>query len=208
MEEPLIITSKITHNGEVIIFGPASSGTIAGLDMDRGLKVFRPPEPQKTALQGIAAPGVGKVFLATNRNTIVGYVTFHKPEPDSRFVQKGLEYVLELGAIEVSTGWRKYGLGKSLLGVAFQDDFFDNYIVYSNHYSWHFDLEGTGLSILEYKTMLSKLMQAGGMEKRGTDDPEIISHPANFMEAKVGKLISAAQVVDFESCLYKNMWMI
>lgn len=200
--------SVITAKGEVLIFGPVSSENIADLAMDGGLKVFRPPEPQKRALQGIAEPGVGRIYLATWGNLIIGYVTFHQPESGSRFMQNDLRFVLELGAIEVSVKWRKHGLGKRLLEVAFQDDYFEDYIVISNHYSWHFDLEGTGLTLLEYKKMLTKLMQAGGMEKRGTDEPEIISHPGNFMEAKVGKRVTAAQVVAFERCLYKHMWML
>lgn len=208
MGDIILEKSVITPKGEVLVFGPASSDIIAGLDMDRGLRAFRPPEPQKRALQMIAEPGVGRVYLATTGNTILGYVTFHEPEPDSRFMQRGLKFVIELGAIEVATSWRKYGLGKNLLKVAYRDDFFEDFIVISSHYSWHWDLEGAGLSMIDYKKMLSKLMQTGGMEKRGTDDPEIISHPANFMKARIGKRITPEQVVAFESCLYKHMWMI
>ena len=46
------------------------------------------------------------------------------------------------------------------------------------------------LDVFEYKRLMQKLMQKGGLEVFATDDPEITSHPANCLMARIGKRIT------------------
>ena len=63
----------------------------------------------------------------------------------------------------------------------------ENYIVFSTEYYWHWDLEGSGLNVWEYRKVMEKVMAAGGLKPLPTDDPEIMSHPANSLVVRIGK---------------------
>ena len=43
--------------------------------------------------------------------------------------------------------------------------------------------------MLGIRKVMEKMMNAGGLEWYATDDPEICSHPANCLMARIGKRI-------------------
>ena len=51
---------------------------------------------------------------------------------------------------------------------------------------------------------MQKLMSKGGLEIFATDDPEITSHPANCLMARIGKRITLSQQQAFDNLRYKN----
>ena len=51
---------------------------------------------------------------------------------------------------------------------------------------------------------MQKLMGYGGLEVFATDDPEITSHPANCLMARIGSRISIKQLQDFDDIRYMN----
>ena len=67
------------------------------------------------------------------------------------------------------------------------DDAMEDYIILTTEYYWHWDLKGTKLNVWEYRKIMEKMMNAGGLEYYATDDPEISSHPANCLMARIGK---------------------
>ena len=79
------------------------------------------------------------------------------------------------------------------------DKFIQNYIIISTEYYWHWDLNGTKLSIWEYRKVMEKMMAAGGLDPAPTDDPEIISHPANCLMVRIGKNVSEELVKRFDT---------
>jgi len=198
----------VTPRGKIVVEGPVSGPELSRLSMDDGIKMFRPASEQHKALIRIAGMEEGLVFIARHEKLIVGYVTFHRPDDDSRWAQELPGVILELGAIEISSNWRRLSLGYALVEIAFDNDVLEDYIVISTHYAWHWDLVGTGLNVWDYQKMLSKVMNKVGLQRRSTDDPEIIAHPANMLKARIGKRVPKESSTKFELIRHKNPFLI
>ena len=193
-----------TPAGDVVIEGPVESERLAGLDFHEGLKAFRLPAQQKQALVGIAKLPEGRIIVARQGEQVVGYVTYLYPDPMERWAEAKLPNLLELGAIEIAAPYRAGGLAKGLLEVSFLDDAMNDYIVISTEYYWHWDLDQTGISVWEYKEVMKKIMGSVGMEWYATDDPEINSHPANMLMARVGTRVDLDSVEAFNEIRFKH----
>ena len=190
--------------GEVILEGPASADQLRALKIDPGLKSFRPPERQKKALIEIAQLPEGRVMIARRADLLVGYVAFHPPEPFERWGNPRTPGVLELGAVEVSSEWRKGGLARRLIQLAFEDGALEDYIVLATEYYWHWDLKGTGLDPWQYRHVMEKVMGSAGLLPRLTDDPDIACHPANMLVVRVGSRVGPELQEAFERMLFRE----
>ncbi|TLS39087.1 GNAT family N-acetyltransferase [Pseudalkalibacillus caeni] len=196
-----------TPHGNLIIEGPISQDRLSNYTLHKDLVAFRPPEQQHKALVGIAGLPEGRIIVARERETIVGYVTFLYPDPLERWSQGNMEDLLELGAIEVIPKYRNFKVGKNLLKVSFMDDAMEDYIVITTEYYWHWDLKGTRLSVWDYRKVMEKMMNAGGLEWYATDDPEISSHPANCLMARIGKRVGNDSIQAFDRLRFQNRFM-
>jgi len=192
-----------TPEGEIFICGVTSPEALANINIDLSLKAFRPARKQKAALLEISRLPLGKVVTAQLNGELVGYVTFHPPDEFERWSQ-GPQAVIELGAIEVAPKVRKYGVARSMLEVAFQDPLLENYVVLATEYYWHWDLEGTGMHIWEYREMMRKLMEHVNLIVKDTDEEEITSHPANMLMVRYGRNVNKMTIRDFEQLLFKS----
>lgn len=196
-----------TKHGQLIIEGPISSADIARLNFHHDLVAFRPPAQQHKAIEDIATLPEARILIARDNLTIVGYVTYLYPDPLERWSQGQMSNLIELGAIEVIPKYRGTGVGKSLLRVSMMDDAMEDYITITTEYYWHWDLKGTGLNVWEYRKMMEKMMNAGGLEYFATDDPEISSHPANCLMAKIGTRIDNESIQRFDQLRFMNRFM-
>lgn len=196
-----------TKHGNLIIEGPISSEDIARYDFHEDLVAFRPPAQQHKAIVGIAKLPEGRILIARDNMTIVGYVTYLYPDPLERWSKGQMANLIELGAIEVIPKYRGAGVGKSLLRVSMMDDAMEDYITITTEYYWHWDLKGTGLNVWEYRKIMEKMMNAGGLEYFATDDPEISSHPANCLMAKIGSRIDTESIQRFDQLRFMNRFM-
>lgn len=192
---------------ELILEGPVSSSKIEELDFHDGLVAFRRPEQQKKALIGIAQLPEGRINIARDGETIIGYVTFLYPDPLERWAEGHMDDLLELGAIEVAAHYRGAKIGKSLLQLSMLDDAMEDYIIITTEYYWHWDLKGTGLSIWDYRRMMEKMMNAGGLVWTATDDPEICSHPANCLMVRIGSRVKQSSIEQFERLRFHKKFM-
>jgi acetoin utilization protein AcuA len=190
-----------TPEGTLLICGTTSSQVLQNLNMDFRLRAFRPARKQKEALIGISRLAAGKVISAQLDGELVGYVTFHPPDEFERWSQ-GPGQVLELGAIEVSPVVRKYGVAKNMLEVAFADPAMEDFIVLSTEYYWHWDLDGTGTHIWEYREIMRRLMEHVNLIQKDTDEEEITSHPANMLMVRYGKNLNESTIREFERLLF------
>lgn len=188
----------------VVIEGPVSPEHIQSLKMHNDLDAFRKPSEQHAALVEIAGLPEGRMIISRHEDTIVGYVTFHYPDPMETWSYGNMEDLVELGAVEVANSYRGFGLGKRMIQLAFLDDQMENLIVFSTEYYWHWDLEGTGLNVWEYRKMMEKLMQSVDMVWFATDDPEICSHPANCLMVRVGKKVPQSSEEKFDRIRFRN----
>jgi len=193
-----------TPNFELVVEGPVSGARIAELNFHEGLKAFRVPAKQHAALVEIADLPEGRLIIARDGETIIAYVTYLYPDPMERWSEAKMDNLLELGAIEVAAPYRSGGVAKALLHVSFLDDAMNDYIVISTEYYWHWDLDDTGLSVWDYKEVMKKVMGSVGMEQFATDDPEITSHPANMLMARIGTRVDMDSVERFNGIRFVN----
>lgn len=107
--------NKIEHQVKdklLIIEGPISSSELARYEFHPDLNSFRPAPNQLQALMGIADLPDGRIIIAREQNTIIGYVTYLYPDPLERWSTFQMTNLIELGAIEVIPDYRG---GKLLL---------------------------------------------------------------------------------------------
>lgn len=187
-----------TPHGTAAVFGPVCVKGIEKRSMDPTLDRFRPAEKQRLSLMEIAELHDGFVFIAVLGEMIVGYLTFHPPEPFERWGRGGIESLLELGAIEVARGFRACGLARAMMETAFYGGRMEDFIVIATEYYWHWDLEGSGLLVWEYRSKLEGLMGSVGLVPKETNDPEINAHPANVLMVRVGQNVSPEDAEAFE----------
>ena len=186
----LVFTSK----GPVHIEGPVSQAELERYHLDEGLKKFRPALQQMQALIGIAGMPESFVYIARHGMTIVGYVTFLPPDIYLCWGTEPLPGMLELGVIEASPEWRRMGIGGQLMREAFKDERFEDYLIISMEFAWHWDLDNSGLSLWKYRKMLTGVLAGFGFELWHTNDPDILSHPANTFMVRTGRQVSPGRV--------------
>lgn len=189
--------------GDLILQGPVPSELLRSLELDSGLRAFRPPQRQKEALAGISELDSGRIIAAYRDHTLYGYVTFHPADTFERWAH-GPDQVLELGAIEIAPAVRRYGVARRLLEVSFSDPVMENFLVVATEYYWHWDLEGSGLQVWEYREVMRKIMAHVGMVVKDTDEEEISSHPANMLMVRYGSLVPREAVLEFEKMLFRK----
>ncbi|MBB3114427.1 acetoin utilization protein AcuA [Paenibacillus phyllosphaerae] len=195
------------HDREIIIEGPVPPEVLDKLVLHADLDAFRRPPEQHQALIEIAGLPEGRIIIARDGESIVGYVTFHYPDELERWSEGGMEDLIELGAIEVADEYRSLGLGKRLIRLAFEGGQLENAIVYTTEYYWHWDLEGAKLSVWDYRAMMEKLMKSVGMVWFATDDPEICAHPANCLMVRIGKEVPLSSVEQFDRVRFRQRFM-
>ncbi|PTQ56533.1 MAG: Acetyltransferase AcuA, acetyl-CoA synthetase inhibitor [Candidatus Carbobacillus altaicus] len=192
---------------ELIVEGPVPPDRLDKLSFHEGLVAFRPPEEQKKALIGIAELPEGRIVIAREQDTVVGYVTFHHPDPLERWADIPHPRIIELGAIEVAPPYRGAGLGKKMLAVAFQDPAMEEFLVFTTEYYWHWDLEGTKLSVWEYRKLMERMMGSAGLVWMATDDPEISAHPANCLMVRIGRHVDRETIEVFDQLRFRHRYM-
>ncbi|KMK91440.1 GNAT family N-acetyltransferase [Rossellomorea marisflavi] len=200
-------TELKTTKGRIVVEGPISSEELAKLDFHEDLTAFRPAPQQHKALIEIAQLPEGRIIIARDENQIVGYVTYLYPDPLERWSQGKMKNLIELGAIEVIPKFRGASVGKTLLKVSMMDDHMEDFIIITTEYYWHWDLKGTGLNVWEYRKVMEKMMNAGGLEYFATDDPEISSHPANCLMARIGERVDPDSIQQFDQLRFMNRFM-
>nr|WP_276588969.1 GNAT family N-acetyltransferase [Bacillus amyloliquefaciens] len=171
------------------------------------MTAFRLPHEQHKALIEIAGLPEGRIIIARDGQTIIGYVTYLYPDPLERWSDGNMEDLLELGAIEVAPGYRGCSVGKTLLTVSMMDEQMEHYIIMTTEYYWHWDLKGMKKDLWEYRKIMEKMMNAGGLVWFATDEPEISSHPANCLMARIGRHVSQESIEQFDRLRFYQRFM-
>jgi acetoin utilization deacetylase AcuC-like enzyme len=190
--------------GPLVLRDRCPGSLLRRLEVDPGIHAFvRAPEQEREVLARIAEEPTGEVVVAhTPEGVVVGYVAVLEPEPGTRFAS--LPGLLEVGAVEVATGWRRGGVASALLRFAVEPDPFEDLILIASGLSWHWDLEQSGLSAVAYRQVLRRVFEAAGFESLPTDEPEIAYDPANLFVARIGSRVPAARRAAFTSRLVRG----
>ena len=182
---------------------------LVGLVPDPGIGAFSHYSPQAAqrqlaALARVTALSHSRVLVAHSGQRLVAYLTFHPAERDSRWASLSSGQILELGGIEVARDFRGRGLARQLMHRAFAPPDFDATIVYAQALTWCWDLEGSGLSLADYRAMMLRLFHASGFEPLATDEPNIRYDRANLLLVRVGPAVSPTLRREFHATLIQN----
>jgi acetoin utilization deacetylase AcuC-like enzyme len=190
--------------GPLVLRDRCPASLLRRLEVDPGIHTFvRAAEQEREVLARIAEEPASEVVVAhTPEGVVVGYVAVLEPEPGTRFAS--LPRLLEVGAVEVASGWRRGGVASALLRFAVEPDPFEDRILVASGLAWHWDLDQSGLSAVAYRGVLARVFEAAGFEVLQTDEPEIAYHPANLFVARVGGRVPPAQRAAFTSRLVRG----
>ncbi|MGO9570879.1 MAG: N-acetyltransferase [Desulfomonilaceae bacterium] len=168
-------------------------GFYSGLQLEEGLGHFSHYSSIIHKLEDfekIACLKEARVTLALlEPNLIVGYGTCWYPGPEERWSALG-QLMYEMGAVEASRNFRGMRIGNRILELTFQEDFFEDKITYMNGFSWHWDLEGSGMNAVQYRQMMMRLYGRFGFREVYTNEPNIALREENLMMIRVGSRVT------------------
>ena len=189
-----------THCGSITVYGLCQPDFFKQLRLDEGLGHFAHYSSiiqRLEAFESFSEKKDGRVTLAVrDPDVVVGYCVGSYPEPDDRWAALG-DLMYELAAIEVSRNYRGCGLGEKLIGMTMSDDFFAEKITYMCGYSWHWDLEGKGISAVHYRSMMKRLYSKFGFREVYTNEPNISLRDENIMMIRVGDRVTQEDQLKF-----------
>jgi acetoin utilization protein AcuA len=159
---------------------------------------------QHAALITVAGLAYGRVLVAHRGCQLVAYLTFHPPEGECRWASLPRGKILELGGIEVARGFRGMGLARRLMDKAFAPPDFDDVIVYAQALTWCWDIEGSGMSMADYRQMMLRLFGTYGFKSYATDEPNIQYDQTSFLLGRMGPRTPPALVEAFQALLIQG----
>jgi len=108
----------------------------------------------------------------------------------------------EMGAIEVSRGYRHLHLAQRLAELSVDADFFEDKIAYMNGFSWHWDLDGTGFTMAQYRKMMVNLLKPYGFREYPTNEPNVAMREENVFLSRIGSRVSPRDQRRFRNLLF------
>jgi len=157
---------------------------VESLRAGRGLRAFaRLPEREHALLLGLARRSDSRLALAyTPAGEIVGQVTLAPADA----WWGGLANAYEI-AVEVSSGWREFGIARHLLALVFEQEPLEHRIILGMGLSWHWDTEGLGINRFRYRQLVARLFAPYGFVEYMTSEANIRMDPANILLVRLGR---------------------
>lgn len=183
-----------TPNGTLLLRDFCSPSLVERLRVESGLHAFtNEPEHEHALLLDIASSSDCALTLAyTPAGEIVGQVTLAPAEE----WWEGVEKLYEV-AIEVSSHWRGRGVARQLLAFALNLDTLEEVILLAMGLSWHWDMEGLGITPRYYRKVIASLFAAQGFQEYETTEPDISMEPNNILLARIGKRVDQRVAAQF-----------
>ncbi len=183
---PSRIRTMNTDRSSVLLRDFCPPSFVERLKADSGLKTFaRLPEREHKLLLNIArSPDCALTLAYTPAGEIIGEVTI---APADEWWE-GIENVYEV-AIEVSTNWRELGIARNMLAFALELDALEDMILFAIGLSWHWDVEGLGISLYRYRELISRLFATQSFTEYPTTEPNVSMEPANVLLVRIGKRV-------------------
>jgi len=170
------------------------------LELDKGIGNFAHYSSiiqKMEVFRRVASQKDGRVALAVvGERLIAAYLACWYPSPEDRWSRLG-ELMYEMGAIEVSRNFRNMGIAAKMFLMTMEDDFFEDKIAYMNGFSWHWDLDGSGLTMAQYRAMIVNMLSKAGFEEMYTNEPNIALRQENVFMARFGSRVSGRDKARF-----------
>lgn len=190
-----------TKAGTILLRDFCPPSLVERLHADSGLRAFaRLPEREHQLLLGIAkSPDCTLTLAHTPTGAIIGQVTI---APADEWWE-GIENVYEV-AIEVSSNWRGLGISRHLLAFALELDAIEDMILFAMGLSWHWDMQGLGISPYRYRQLIAHLFESLGFKEYPTSEPNISMEPANILLARIGSRVDSRVASRFMTRLFSS----
>ena len=206
-EHPVAQESQIpTPAGPVRILSACSPGFLQRLTLEEGIGRFA---RYRSIISGIgtlatvaALPDANVTVALSPAGQIIGYIECSYPDAIEGWRDNADGLCYELGAIEVSRNWRRFGLARAMTALILADAFSETKIFFLTGYCWHWDLDQTSLSEYAYRNMLVRLFRPFGFRVYLTTNPEITMSSANVLMARIGTRVATAQIERFQKMLF------
>lgn len=196
------VVSRRVPREDISIHLNCPPGFFAGLSLDSGLGRFAHYSSiiQKLeAFDKISSSRDGRVALAIiEPRTVVAYAACWYPDETERWRKLG-DLMYEMGAIEVSRNFRHMGIAQNIIDLIMGDDFFEEKIAYMNGFCWHWDLDGSRLTMVQYRNMMLQLLSKHGFKDHYTNEPNIALREENLFMARVGSRVSPEDLKRFRN---------
>ena len=194
-------TTIETPAGRLVLRNCCPPSFVESLRADGGLRAFaRLPEREQHLLVTIARRPDSALTLAyTFSGEIIGAVTL--TPADAWWA--GLGQVYEI-AVQVSSHWRRLGVARQLLAFALRLDVLEELILLAMGFSWHWDLEGLGLTRYRYRQLIAELFASYGFCEYLTSEPNIRMDPANILLARIGSQVDQQRINHFLNRLLRS----
>jgi acetoin utilization protein AcuA len=184
---------ETTEQGTLSIIPRCPPEKFPELVLDKGIGNFshyRSIIQKLDVFRKIAATEGGRVAVALVRDRVmVGYLACWHPTEGERWSKLG-NLMYEMGAIEVSRLYRHLKIARTLVNMVMEDDAFEDRIAYMNGFAWHWDLDGTGMTMGQYRKMIMGLLRPHGFKEVYTNEPNIALREENFFMARIGSRVS------------------
>ncbi len=188
--------SKIleTKAGPLLLRDFCPPSLVERLTADSGLKAFaRLPEREHALLLGIArSPDCALTLAHTPTGVIVGEVTIAPADA----WWEGIDNVYEV-AIEVSSNWRGASIAQHMLAFALELDALEDMILFAAGLSWHWDMEGLGITTHRYRELIAHLFATQGFVEYPTTEPNVSMEPSNILLVRIGKRVDQRVITQF-----------
>ena len=154
---------------------------------------------KKESLEAIAAqPGANVTVAVVDRSHIIGFAVLSFPPASERWSALGPGTMMEVKAVEVCRRWRSAKVAHGLLRMLLDFPEIEERIVYMVGYSWTWDLDGSGLTALQYRQMLIRLFEPYGFQEFQTNEPNICLKPENLFMGRIGSRVPDKIQKDFK----------
>lgn len=175
----------IAKRANFALEGPVLPLNIEKLSICPTLNSFKTPEIQKNFLKTVAGTNNGKVYLALQKNTIVGYAVMNKFVHGSKF---SLPKVLELNALEISKYHRRCSLASELMSFVKNDKSIEDYIVLieaKNMFRYH-QSNSNNVDFQTSKEILLKIFARGNFSPMFYEDEKSTEKSETTILVKIG----------------------
>ena len=194
-----------TERGPVEVVNYISPQQVDEYDLDPGIGVFsryRSILTNKDSLQQQAMfPGANLCLCLHHGQTIVGYCVRRPPLPGDRWDEMTPPILFELVG-ETARGWRNQGLMKPMLDLTVNEPENEERIIYIVGYSWHWDLDDTKKTLMEYRDTIIHLLTPLGFRQYPTNEPNVSLRPENLFMARIGEKIERPVKKRFTNLLF------
>lgn len=187
----------------------AGADFLAGLALADGMGVFSGPNypasrEHKALIRLAGMPEAIVTVACSDQGLIVGFVAIAPPSDAERWSRLKGRGLVEALAIEVSTEWRSMGIADAMVEALLEQVGLEDKILIVTGYSWHWDLEGLGVSKARYRNILLKFLEKAGFAYFDTDEPNIALDPANFFAARIGSEVGRELYAAFDDLLFRE----